>query len=118
MEKIIKIKKPWGQEEILFSDKHYTFKRLILKSGCRTSLQYHRYKTETMYFLSGQGVIEFHYPKIKKTIKNKIKYHLPYTVKPGLIHRITAKNTLLYLEASTSQLKDVVRLEDDYNRIK
>ena len=39
------------------------------------------------------------------------------TLNKFIIHRMFAKNKpSLYLEASTSQLKDVVRLSDDYNR--
>ena len=33
-----------------------------------------------------------------------------------MIHRMQAINDCVYLEASTPQIKDVVRLSDDYNR--
>ena len=38
--------------------------------------------------------------------------HLP----PGVIHRIAADTDLVMLEASTTELDDVVRLVDDYGR--
>ena len=45
----------------------------------------------------------------------KRQVHLPATV----VHRITARTTVLFVEASTAALgwqRDVVRLSDDYGR--
>ena len=39
------------------------------------------------------------------------------TIKPGVIHRMMAVKDSVYLEASTPQNDDVVRLSDDYKRI-
>ena len=39
------------------------------------------------------------------------------TLKPFTVHRMLAQSDCVYLEASTIQLKDVVRLEDDYKRL-
>ena len=39
------------------------------------------------------------------------------TLKPGVIHRMKALKDCFYLESSSPQLKDVVRLEDDYRRL-
>lgn len=38
------------------------------------------------------------------------------TIEPGLIHRMEAVSHSVYLEASTSEMDDVVRLDDDYKR--
>jgi len=104
--------KPWGYEILLELNSKYVLKKLFIKKNCRCSLQYHNFKVETIYVLSGLLEIEVnsHKKKYKKgefiTIKNKI------------IHRMKSleKNTL-YLEASTPHLKDVIRIEDDYKRI-
>ena len=40
------------------------------------------------------------------------------TLKNKMIHRMFAKSKKsLYMEVSTSQLNDVVRISDDYNRV-
>ena len=40
------------------------------------------------------------------------------TLIPKIIHRMEAVEDSIYLEASSPELEDVVRLTDDYNRIK
>ena len=35
---------------------------------------------------------------------------------PKIIHRMEGLNDSIYLESSTPELEDVVRLEDDYGR--
>lgn len=106
------IKKPWGQEEILETNDQYTVKRLKMNNGHKCSMQYHEFKKETIYVIKGilfiylDGVTKTYYPND----------HI--TILPRQIHRMEAKeNDVIYLESSTSQLNDVIRLEDDYNRI-
>ena len=48
------IKKPWGQEEIIFLSKDYCVKKLTLNKNEMTSLQYHKKKTETVLILKGK----------------------------------------------------------------
>jgi hypothetical protein len=40
------------------------------------------------------------------------------TLLPGTIHRMEGVEDCVYLEASTPQMEDVVRIQDDYNRTK
>ena len=52
-------------------------------------------------------------------LKSKIfKKGSNITIEPKVIHRMQAVTNCLYLEASTPQNSDVVRLSDDYNRTK
>ena len=109
------ILKPWGYEEIIFTNKHYTLKKLFMKTGHRCSLQYHKKKHETIYVLN--GVLEVQIGKNKKPLRTKtLKKDNKISIEPGTIHRMKAKKNATYLEASTSELKDVVRLSDDYSR--
>lgn len=104
------IDKPWGKEEILSIQDKYMFKRLHMTKGKRCSLQYHEHKVETVYILS--GVLLIH-------IKGKIIVMNPgdfCTIMPGEIHRMEGKEDTIYLECSTPELDDVVRVEDDYGR--
>ncbi len=110
------IEKPWGKEEILEVNERYMFKRLFMKKGHRCSLQYHNYKHETIYILQGKLNIYI------GTSKDNLicKTYLPnqsVALQPGVIHRMEAIEDSIYLEASTPENDDVIRLTDDYHRI-
>ena len=110
MKKIIK--KPWGSEEILTINKKYLFKKLYMKKNKRCSLQFHKKKIETIYVLSGLLEIQ---------INNKIhllKKGNSITIKNKTKHRMKAlRENTYYLEASSPHANDVIRIEDDFNRI-
>jgi len=105
------IDKPWGYEELIELNSKYCLKKLLMRAGKRCSLQYHEKKIETIYVLSGDLYIE--------TDKDTIVLNPGQTItlKPGDIHRMSAKdNDAVYLESSTPELEDVIRIEDDYGR--
>lgn len=111
----MKIEKPWGYEELLESNDKYTFKKLMMKAGHKCSLQYHNYKHETFLVLTGK--LKFTYGADVAHLTTKI--FLPgesFTIPPKLIHRMEGVDDSIYLEASTSELDDVIRLEDSYGR--
>ena len=111
------IEKPWGKEEIIHTNKFYTLKKLIMNPLSRCSLQYHRKKIETIYVLSGSLYLTYG-NSIKKLKVMKLDAGNFYTLRNKVIHRMATKyKKSIYLEASTSHLKDVVRLVDDYNRV-
>ena len=115
MNSIKHIEKPWGYEKILEQNKKYVLKKLFMKKGFQCSLQYHEEKTETIYLLNGTM-------KLTMGDKNKLTEYIvneegfSITIKPFEIHRMTALTDILYLEASTPELEDVIRLEDDFGR--
>ena len=109
------IKKPWGQEEVIEINDKYMLKKLTMWAGHRCSLQYHTTKKETIYVLSGTLKI------IQGTSKDSLVERLYYagdtmTISPGLIHRMEGVEDTVYLEASTPEMEDVIRLADDYKR--
>ncbi len=105
------IDKPWGQEEILETNPQYTVKRLLMKKGQQCSYQYHEQKVETVVVL--RGVLSI----IHENGELKLKPGEAITIKPGQKHRMKAtKEDCYYLESSTSQLDDVIRIQDDYGR--
>lgn len=109
------IEKPWGHEEILFTSEKYTVKRLFMKAGHRCSLQYHEKKNETVFILEGE--LEFTVgPSTDKLEKRVMKAGDYTTIAPGIVHRMGGIKDSYYLEASTSELDDVIRLKDDYSR--
>jgi mannose-6-phosphate isomerase len=111
------IKKPWGKEEVIEINEHYMVKKLTMWKGHRCSLQYHNQKKETIYVLSGQLKI---YSGVSEN-ELTVKIYSPndtITLLPGTIHRMEGVEDCVYLEASTPQMEDVVRIQDDYNRTK
>ncbi|MFH0977707.1 MAG: cupin domain-containing protein [Candidatus Woesearchaeota archaeon] len=104
------VDKPWGRELWLEVNPFYVLKILEVKKGCAFSLQYHREKHETWYFLEGSAEVVHGDSSIIAT-KGRI-----IVVPPHTIHRITAKEFTRFVEVSTPQLTDVVRLADDYGR--
>ena len=109
---------PWGAEEIWAHTDKYVGKILYINPHSRLSLQYHKEKEETIRVL--KGTLYLHH-QIKGsehiTVVPMVEgdvYHIPV----GHIHRFEAKEEAVELvEVSTTQLDDVVRISDDYNRV-
>lgn len=105
--------KPWGGETLLRCTESYAVKVLHLRAGCRTSLQYHRVKRETLHPGCGSVVLELHVnDRVDANPLNR-----PVELAPGTVHRLVALNDCEVVEVSTTELDDVVRLEDDYGRL-
>jgi mannose-6-phosphate isomerase-like protein (cupin superfamily) len=109
------IEKPWGREEVIEINDSYMVKKLTMWAGHRCSLQYHNFKMETIYVLS--GVLNIIQGATQDTLVGKY-YRVgdTITIPPGLIHRMEGVEDSVYLEASTPEIDDVVRLVDDYKR--
>lgn len=110
------IEKPWGQEEIIELNQKYMVKKLTMWAGHRCSLQYHNLKKETIYVLS--GVLKIIQGVSQDALEAKLyRAGDTITIPPGLIHRMEGVEDAVYLEASTPEIDDVVRLVDDYQRV-
>lgn len=131
------VTKPWGYEEWLSDGQRmpYALKRILFKAGHRSSLQVHRYKKETNHVIGGEGILllgknpfpisdylnglldgESFQWYIDDLIAHRIEPGMSFDVNPGTIHRVIAITDLEFVEASTPELDDVVRLQDDTNR--
>jgi len=108
-----RVEKAWGYE-IWWADVpgKYLGKILHINAGHRFSLQYHEKKDETMYILRGAAEVTISGITILKYEGDCI--HIPHQT----LHRIKAVETLDIVEVSTYFPTDVVRLADDYGRIK
>lgn len=131
------VTKPWGNEQWIADGVRtpYALKRILFLAGNRTSLQVHQHKFETNYVLEGTGLL------FKSKEKLDIEYFLEhgmtqaevidyegafdvihlssgtvFDVEPGYVHRVLALTDLVFIEASTPQLDDVIRLQDDSGR--
>ena len=110
------IKKPWGQEEVIEINECYMMKKLTMLKGHRCSLQYHKVKRETIYVLKGQLCI-YYGPSQEKLESRIFGSGETITLVPGVVHRMEAVEDSVYLESSTPENDDVVRLGDDYQRV-
>jgi mannose-6-phosphate isomerase len=109
------IEKPWGREEVIEINDKYMVKKLTMFAGHRCSLQFHNIKKETIYVLS--GVLKIIQGTSQDELEEKIyRAGDTITIAPGLIHRMEGVEECVYLEASTPEMDDVVRLADDYQR--
>jgi mannose-6-phosphate isomerase len=109
------IEKPWGKEEVIEINERYMLKKLTMLAGHRCSLQYHNIKRETIYVLSGLLRI-YSGPAQAQLAAKEYGSNEIITLLPGVVHRMEAVEDCVYLEASTPEMDDVVRLEDDYQR--
>ena len=102
--------KPWGRESLISkSDPNIQLKLLHINKGEQLSLQYHNQKAEFMICLQGKAVM---YGTQKLYIPGDYIYLSPKTV-----HRITALDNCIFIELSSGDDKDIVRLDDKYGRI-
>lgn len=134
---IKKVNKPWGYELWIADGVRtpYASKRILFKSGNRTSLQVHEKKFETNYVLSGTGILHRsreilnieHFLENGMTSKEveeyektfeviELKEGVVFDVSPGYVHRVIATTDLEFMETSTTELDDVIRLQDDQGR--
>jgi mannose-6-phosphate isomerase len=109
------VDKPWGNELIWAETSRYVSKILHIKKGQSLSLQYHKQKDETVMVLSGKLAFEF-YREGESPQVVELGPRQPFHVTPLLRHRMTALEDTDVVEVSTTELDDVVRLQDQYGR--
>jgi mannose-6-phosphate isomerase len=115
-----RVEKPWGHELIWAETTHYLGKVLHVKAGEALSLQYHTEKDETIHLLSGRmrlwaGTLGSE--NDEATLEEvTLERGESYRIVPFTVHRMEAVEDCDILEASTSHIHDVVRLEDRYGR--
>ncbi len=109
-----RVPKPWGYEIHWAVSERYVGKILHIDAGHALSLQYHKLKDETVYVHSGKLLYEIEIDGVltKREMVPGDSIHVP----PGTVHRMTAIEDCDVLEASTPELNDVVRLQDNYGR--
>ena len=111
-----KVEKPWGYELRWAITDRYAGKVLHVNKGEALSLQYHEFKDEYQYVVSGaidMEVGDTDGPLITRRMSAGDTLHIT----PGTRHRLTAVEDTDIFEVSTPELDDVVRLEDRYGRV-
>jgi len=135
---IKKVVKPWGHELWIASDlnnKTYAMKEIFIKTGFKTSFQFHEYKEECNYIIAGKGNLLLSENKIdinkfknnfyshevlKKMINNLKSYKLEkgsaFHIQPLYIHSVVSTDNLIMIESSSLHLDDVYRILDEHGR--
>ncbi len=111
-----RVDKPWGHEEIFaLVDGKFCGKAIHVTQGHSLSLQYHEQKEEVISVQSGRLRCEI--GRSESAMEDfELSPGESVHLLPGVRHRVTALEDTVMLEASTTQLDDVVRLEDRYGR--
>ena len=110
----IRIEKPWGFEIHWAKTDRYVGKVIHVNAGQALSLQYHNVKDETILVWQGRILFEIHADG--QIHKEEMGPGSRKHIKPKTVHRMTALEDSDIMEVSTTELDDVVRLEDRYGR--
>ena len=109
--------RPWGKYSVIKDEPNYKLKVIEVKPGHRLSYQYHNKRSEVWTIVKGSGEV---------TIEGNTKivnYGDCITIKKSEKHRIknNSNKVLVFIEVQTGSYfgeDDIVRIDDDYNRIK
>jgi mannose-6-phosphate isomerase len=108
-------KRPWGLEEIMTLNEPSTVKILTINPKQRTSLQYHNHRKEFWKMIEGEAIFEINGKKIEAKMGDEVNIDTKVT------HRLVGKNKpakILEISFGEFDENDIVRLEDDYGRVK
>lgn len=106
--------RPWGRFEKFHENKSCTVKLIYVNANSRLSLQYHKKRSEFWKVIKGTAVVEID----KKTIV--LKEGETTTIPRQAKHRVLAlESDCIILEIAYGRFdeNDIVRLEDDYQRV-
>lgn len=111
------VDRPWGKFIVLDEQQNYKIKRIEVIPGGRLSYQFHNKRQETWLIIDGAGIIIIDSKELKYS-KGDI-FQIPVKSK----HRIynTGNKKTILIEIQTGKYfgeDDIVRLEDDYDRVK
>ena len=112
---MVRVDKPWGHELIWARTDRYVGKILHVRAGEALSLQYLRVKDETIMVLTGRMQL-IYFAEGEPPRTRELTPREPFHVPSGMRHRMIAIDDTDVLEVSTTELDDVVRLEDRYGR--
>jgi mannose-6-phosphate isomerase len=109
------VEKPWGYEVRWAITEQYCGKILHVQKGEALSLQYHERKDEWMLVV--RGCVDTELAVDGGELRtHRMREGDSVHITPGTRHRLTAVEDTDIYEVSTSEIDDVVRLEDRYGR--
>jgi mannose-6-phosphate isomerase-like protein (cupin superfamily) len=112
---IRRVEKPWGHELVWAETDRYAGKILVIDTGRRLSLQYHRYKLESILVMSGRLRLYLEDDAGEIQIE-EVGPGEARLIPVGRTHRYEAIERTELFEVSSPELDDVVRIDDDFGR--
>jgi mannose-6-phosphate isomerase len=112
--KIYSESRPWGRFEKFHENKSSTVKLIYVNANSRLSLQYHKKRSEFWKVIKGTAMVEIN----EKTIV--LREGETITIPRQAKHRVLALGSdCIILEIAYGRFdeNDIVRLEDDYQRV-
>jgi len=111
-----KDERPWGRYFVLQDESNYKLKRIEVEPGQRLSYQYHVHRAEVWTVTKGNLTIVLDGEKVFRKYGESIK------IPRGAQHRAwnETNKEVRFIEVQTGTSfdeDDIIRLEDDYNRI-
>ena len=108
--------RPWGRYIILAESDDYKIKRIEVNPKARLSYQFHMKRSETWTIVDGSGIVTI--DGIDKELRKGDSIKINKESK----HRIenNGDSDLVFIEVQTGTYfgeDDIVRIEDDYNRL-
>ena len=106
--------RPWGRFEKFHENKSCTVKLIYVNANSRLSLQYHKKRSEFWKVIKGSAMVEID----EKTII--LEEGETITIPRQAKHRVLAlESDCIILEIAYGRFdeNDIVRLEDDYQRV-
>jgi len=112
----VRIYRPWGYYQSVDQGARYQVKRIVVRPGGRLSLQKHHHRAE--HWVVVRGVAEVTINTKVETVHENESIYLPI----GSTHRLAnpGKIDLELIEVQTGSYfgeDDIVRIEDDFNRV-
>jgi mannose-6-phosphate isomerase-like protein (cupin superfamily) len=108
------LKRDWGDETILMSCEHYSFKVITMNPNEAGGLQYHHKKDEAGFVLTGGATVEYD-PGNGVLVQHKIGPGDCVRFPQGAVHRMTAgPKGIDYIEVSTPYYNDRCHCEKEY----
>ena len=111
---IEKERRPWGWFKVLHRGDDYCVKELYVEPDMRISLQFHRHRTEDWVIVKGSGLVQ------QGSLETECRVGDTFFIPIEQRHRITGGEkgiTIIEVQRGKCVEDDIVRLEDDYNRV-
>jgi len=104
--------KYWGYITSVFADENFTLKKIFMKKGSQSSMEYHCNKDEFYYIFSGKLKVGHRIGRAENTsvtLEENDVYHIP----PGLMHmRIALEDTIIIEWSNKDDDRDSHIVED------
>lgn len=117
MKYLYKEERPWGRFFVISDEEKYKIKKIEVEPNQRLSYQFHNKRSEYWIIIKGNGLL------VLNDIKSRVKVGDTVFIEKTDRHRIqnAGDKMLVFIEVQTGSYfgeDDIVRIEDDFNRVK